>query len=57
MGRNNSDNWEEGIEVNDYLKPEKVKSFDNKIIKQISCGKYHTIVLTNDGLLYGWGEE
>ena len=43
-------------EYKDCLKPEKVKSFDNKVIKQISCGYSHTIVLTNEGLLYGWGE-
>ena len=42
-------------EYNKCFKPEKVKSIDNKVIKEISCGYYHTIVLTNDGLLYGWG--
>ena len=29
----------------------------NKIIKQISCGSYHTLVLTSDGIVYGWGDN
>ena len=39
----------------DYLKPDKLKSFKNEVINQISCGELHTIILTDDGLLYGWG--
>ena len=27
----------------------------NQIIKQISCGSAHTLVLTSDGMVYGWG--
>ena len=29
----------------------------NKIIKQISCGSHHTLVLTSDGMVYGWGNN
>ena len=29
----------------------------NQIIKQISCGSYHTLVLTSDGMVYGWGSN
>ena len=43
--------------INDYSKPEKLKSFENKKINQISCGELHTIILTDDGLLYGWGSN
>ena len=55
-------------EFYDYLRPEKVKLFDNKskfqiksfkfkpiVIQEISCGSFHTLVLTKEGLLYGWG--
>ena len=29
----------------------------NQIIKQISCGSRHTLVLTDDGMVYGWGRN
>ena len=29
----------------------------NQIIKQISCGSHHTLVLTDDGMVYGWGDN
>ena len=40
---------------NEYFKPEKV--FFNKLIKQISCGSFHTLILTNMGAIYGWGSN
>jgi len=30
---------------------------DNKSINQISCGNSHTMVLTSDGCVYGWGHN
>ena len=38
-----------------HLKPSKVLWNEQKVIKDISCGNYHTLVLTTDGHLYGWG--
>ena len=32
-------------------------NIEDKIIKQISCGSYHTLVLTSDGMVYGWGDN
>ena len=29
----------------------------DKVTKQISCGSNHTLVLTSDGLVYGWGRN
>ncbi|CAG2176846.1 unnamed protein product [Oppiella nova] len=31
------------------------KYIDNKTINQISCGFYHTMILTSDRCVYGWG--
>ena len=30
-------------------------NIEDKSIKQISCGSAHTLVLTSDGIVYGWG--
>ena len=32
-------------------------NIEDKSIKQISCGSNHTLVLTSDGLVYGWGDN
>ena len=37
-------------------KPIKINIKD-KVIKQISCGSNHTLVLTSDGLVYRWGRN
>ena len=42
-------NEENNIPININIK--------DKIIKQISCGSYHTLVLTSDGMVYGWGNN
>ena len=39
----------------EYFKSEKI--FFNKSIKQISCGSFHTLILTNMGAIYGWGDN
>ena len=43
--------------VNDDInKPDKI-NINDKIINEISCGSFHTIVLTSDGMVYGWGNN
>ena len=37
-------------------KPIKI-DIEKRSIKQISCGSYHTLVLTCDGIVYGWGDN
>ena len=32
-------------------------NIEDKSIKQISCGYNHTLVLTSDGMVYGWGSN
>ncbi|CAG2176497.1 unnamed protein product, partial [Oppiella nova] len=41
----------------DYVEPVAfdLKYIDNKVIYQISCEYYHTLILTSDGCVYGWG--
>ena len=38
----------------EILKPQKI-TFPSKKIIDISCGSYHTLVLLENGLIYGWG--
>ena len=42
-----------------FIKPELInpKNMENKSIYQISCGFYHTMILTSDGCVYGWGHN
>ena len=36
-------------------KPVLIEDINDINIKQISCGAVHTLVLTSDGMVYGWG--
>ncbi|CAG2111217.1 unnamed protein product [Medioppia subpectinata] len=47
--------WWSGREL--YLKPGKVTLCDELWVSQISCGYNHTLVLTIDGHVYGWGDN
>ena len=38
-------------------KPVLIEDLNDVIIKQISCGSEHTLVLTSDGVIYGWGSN
>ncbi|CAG2179802.1 unnamed protein product [Oppiella nova] len=38
-----------------YLKPERISYFDDKDVQQISCGYHHSLALTSNGQVYGWG--
>jgi E3 ubiquitin-protein ligase HERC4 len=37
--------------------PRRIKTLATKIIVQIACGIEHSIALTNDGEIYGWGNN
>ncbi|CAG2172539.1 unnamed protein product, partial [Oppiella nova] len=47
------------MDVNVYHKPDTILYFqtNNLSISQISCGYYHTIVLTSNGQVFGWGSN
>ncbi|CAG2175104.1 unnamed protein product [Oppiella nova] len=38
-----------------YSKPERISFFDDKDVQQISCGGHHSLALTSNGQVYGWG--
>ena len=38
-------------------KPVLIDDFNNIVIKQISCGFNHTLLLSSDGYVYGWGDN
>ncbi|KMQ83795.1 rcc1 and btb domain-containing protein 1, partial [Lasius niger] len=38
-------------------KPTRVAGLSEKRIVDIACGSYHSLALTNDGKVYGWGEN
>ena len=35
--------------------PRLVKGLENILVVSVACGKSHTVALTRDGALYGWG--
>jgi hypothetical protein len=39
----------------DQLKPIKVRGFNNKRVVMISCGRWHSMALTECGHVYSWG--
>ncbi|CAG2170470.1 unnamed protein product [Oppiella nova] len=41
----------------DYLKPERISYFDDKDVQQINCGEHHSLALTSNGQVYGWGRN
>ncbi|KAL0643151.1 hypothetical protein Bca4012_041441 [Brassica carinata] len=42
-------------DLEDHLVPHKLEALGNSVICQISGGWRHTVALTSDGKLYGWG--
>ncbi|XP_056850563.1 ultraviolet-B receptor UVR8 isoform X2 [Raphanus sativus] len=42
-------------DLEDHLIPHKLEALGNNVISQISGGWRHTMALTSDGKLYGWG--
>ncbi|XP_054154150.1 uncharacterized protein LOC128952739 [Oppia nitens] len=53
-GRNN---WKQlGRHISDkYSKPEIITFLSDKCIIDITCGSHHSLALTSDGTVYGWG--
>ena len=51
----NSEDDEERSE--ECLKPKRIIFFENKNIIEISCGYDHFLGLTEDGIIYGWGNN
>ena len=45
------------INYNKLYKPVLIEDLKDVMIKQISCGALHTLVLSNDGMVYGWGDN
>ena len=38
-----------------YILPQKIEFFNHKNIILITCGSYHSLALSSDGIVYGWG--
>ena len=58
-GRNNHGELGRGdnSKKNEILKPQKIDFQTKEKIKEICCGYHHTLVLSLNGLLYGWGDN
>ena len=56
-GFNNSGQLGKSIINADFNKPGSIKGPNNQTITQISCGSTHTLILTSDGMVYGWGNN
>jgi len=44
-----------GYKSDEYLKPDCIDILNDKNIIQISCGSCHSLALTSEGVVYGWG--
>ncbi len=47
----------ENIDHNNVNKPELNEYLSDEQVIDICCGEYHTLVLTNSGEVYAWGEN
>ncbi|XP_054168975.1 serine/threonine-protein kinase Nek9-like [Oppia nitens] len=45
----------QGCDSNEHKKPMIIQINDNNLIRDMSCGLYHTLVLTHNNDVYGWG--
>ena len=45
------------VNVTKLYEPILIQDLNDIIIEQISCGSAHTLVLSNDGMVYGWGDN
>ena len=44
------------VNINRYYEPHFIRGINNKIV-QICCGEGHSLVLTEEGVVYGWGDN
>jgi alpha-tubulin suppressor-like RCC1 family protein len=42
--------------MKDISQPEEIKFFSDKRVTKISCGDYHTMIMTQDDEIYAFGE-
>jgi alpha-tubulin suppressor-like RCC1 family protein len=58
-GRNDCGQLAKGYNssLNEFFKPEVIDFSKNIEIKQMSCGSSHTLALTTQGEIYGWGSN
>ena len=57
-GRNNHGQLGIGtVKENRFYEPQLVEFFNEKEIVQVCCGERHSLILTNDGMVYGWGDN
>lgn len=54
---NNSDTMLDSVGMSYQSKPFKLNFFNKEIIKMISCGFYHSMMLTESGYVYSWGDN
>ena len=40
-----------------FFEPQHIKYFDDVKIMQVCCGERHSLVLTEEGVVYGWGDN
>ena len=45
------------VNFNKVYKPVLIDDLKNINFKQITCGAAHTLLLSNDGIVYGWGDN
>ena len=46
-----------GYKCDEYFKPQIIEFFNDKNIIVISRGDRHCLALSNEGLVYGWGDN
>ncbi|CAG2115699.1 unnamed protein product [Medioppia subpectinata] len=56
-GCNNGGQVANSEHLEGYLKPRPIHELNGLNITQISCGSYHSLALTGEGCVYGWGYD
>ena len=45
------------VKVNRFYEPQLIQTFCGMKIVQVCCGERHSLVLTEEGVVYGWGDN
>ena len=45
------------VMMDKYYEPQLIEFFNDKNIVQVCCGARHSLVLTEEGVVYGWGDN